>query len=330
MASFIVTKKTLELSGGTNARVLVGIQHLDLGGALSANCQVLKKHFDYTVEVSFNGNGGTTPTASSSFVVGKQYGTLPTPTRSSYKFDGWFTAASGGTQVSSTDMASFGVTALYAHWTAIDFSDGTEYVAVATSSYKKTGIYSATRYSSTSAVYVDWGDGSMDEVDGNISQLVHEYASAGTYHVKITDNVTNFAPSYSNSTWHSTTSQNRYTFKDMVKTGSRCTSMPTYAFYYCSALSSINFLSSCWTGLASLPSYAFDYCAGLTQLSGLPARIKTLGAWCFGYCTGLTGIQDLRSAGLTGLYNSSTFRQCTNVKEWKLPSSLTGNHFGAY
>lgn len=257
MSSFIVAKKTFDLSCGTSPRMLVGVQRLELSGTSAPNAQVLKKHFDYTVEVSFNGNGGTTPTASSSFVVGKQYGTLPKPTRSSYRFDGWFTAASGGTQVSSTDIASFGVTALYAHWTAIDFSDGTEYVAVATSSYKKTGIYSATRYSSTSAVYVDWGDGSMDEVDGNISQLAHEYASAGTYRVKITNNLTNFAASGSNSTWYSTTSQNQYTFKDMVKTGSRCTSMPTYAFYYCSALSSVNFLSSCWTNLTSLPSYAF-------------------------------------------------------------------------
>ena len=206
---------------------------------------------------------------------------MPKPTRSSYKFDGWFTAASGGTQVSSTDIASFGVTALYAHWTAIDFSDGTEYVAVATSSYKKTGIYSATRYNAASAVYVDWGDGSMDEVDGNISQLAHEYASAGTYHVKITNNVSNFAASYANGTWYNTTSQNRYTFKDIVKTGSRCTSMPTYAFYYCAALSSIDFLSSCWTSMTSLPGYAFCYCSGLTQLSRLPARIKTLGLYCF-------------------------------------------------
>ena len=104
----------------------------------------------------------------------------------------------------------------------------------------------------------------MDEVDGNISQLVHEYSSAGTYHVRITDNITNFAPSYSDSTWYSTTSQNRYTFKDMVKTGSHCTGMPTYAFNYCSALSSINFLSSCWTGLTSLPVYAFYRCSSLT------------------------------------------------------------------
>jgi len=116
----------------------------------------------------------------------------------------------------------------------------------------------------------------------------------------------------------------------MVKTGSHCTSMLTYAFYYCSALSSIDFLSSCWTGLTSLPSYAFYYCSGVTQLSSLPSRIKTLGSYCFQNCTGLTGIQDLRNTGLTSLYNTYTFANCSNVKEWKLPSSLTGNYFGTY
>lgn len=106
--------------------------------------------------------------------------------------------------------------------------------------------------------------------------------------------------------------------------------MPAYAFYYCSALSSINFLSSCWTNLTSLPNYAFYYCTSLTQLSGLPSRIKTLGSHCFCYCSGLTGIQDLRNTGLTSLYNPYTFAYCSNVKEWKLPSSLTGTYFGTY
>ena len=96
----------------------------------------------------------------------------------------------------------------------------------------------------------------------------------------------------------------------MVKTGSRLSStsaMPYYAFYYCSSLSSIDWLSSCYTGLTALPSYAFRYCQGITSLSSLPSRIKSLGSYAFYYCTGLTGIQDLRNTGLTSLYNSNVF-----------------------
>lgn len=117
----------------------------------------------------------------------------------------------------------------------------------------------------------------------------------------------------------------------MVKTGSRLSStaaMPSYAFNYCSSLSSIDWLSSCYTGLTALPSYAFYYCQGITSLSSLPSRIKSLGSYAFYYCTGLTGIQDLRNTGLISLYNNFVFIYCTNVKEWKLPSALTGTYFG--
>ena len=74
-----------------------------------------------------------------------------------------------------------------------------------TSLYKKTGIYSATRYSSTSPVVVDWGDGNIETVEGNVSQLAHEYSSVGVFHVKVS-NISNFAASANNSTWYSTTS----------------------------------------------------------------------------------------------------------------------------
>ncbi|MCM1508804.1 MAG: phage tail tip lysozyme [Ruminococcus flavefaciens] len=49
---------------------------------------------------------------------GTAYGSMPTPTRSGYSFDGWYTSAAGGTKVigSSTYSAS----RLYAHWSTID------------------------------------------------------------------------------------------------------------------------------------------------------------------------------------------------------------------
>lgn len=70
-------------------------------------------------KVTFNANGGTTPTASKNVTYASTYGTLPTPTRDGYTFSGWFTAQSGGTQVKASTAVS--ITAnqtLYAHWTA--------------------------------------------------------------------------------------------------------------------------------------------------------------------------------------------------------------------
>lgn len=72
--------------------------------------------------VTWNANGGTVNPASVSKTHGSTLGTLPTPTRAataeySYTFAGWFTAASGGTQISSTTTVTGNVT-YYAHWTA--------------------------------------------------------------------------------------------------------------------------------------------------------------------------------------------------------------------
>ena len=70
--------------------------------------------------VTFDENGGDTPSkASQSVTYDSAYGTLATVTRTGYTFDGWYTAASGGTKVTSTTKVSTtGDRTLYAHWTA--------------------------------------------------------------------------------------------------------------------------------------------------------------------------------------------------------------------
>ena len=60
------------------------------------------------------GTNGTTPRTYG------QYAPLPTPTRSGYSFDGWFTSSSGGTQITNTTIVSSSVSlnqTLYAQWT---------------------------------------------------------------------------------------------------------------------------------------------------------------------------------------------------------------------
>ena len=73
--------------------------------------------------VTFNANGGSVSQSSKSVTQGETYGALPTPTRDGYSFDGWFTAASGGTQVTAeTTVNLSGSQELYAHWTANSYS----------------------------------------------------------------------------------------------------------------------------------------------------------------------------------------------------------------
>ena len=65
--------------------------------------------------VTFNANGGSVSPTTRSVKSGTSIGSLPTPTRSGYTFDGWYTSASGGTKITSSKVITGNVT-YYAHW----------------------------------------------------------------------------------------------------------------------------------------------------------------------------------------------------------------------
>ena len=72
-----------------------------------------------TFAVTFDGQGGTPSPASIQVTYGSTYGTLATVTRTGYTFAGWWTLASGGTQVTSASAVSItAAQTLYAQWTA--------------------------------------------------------------------------------------------------------------------------------------------------------------------------------------------------------------------
>ena len=74
-----------------------------------------------TYTVTFNANGGNL--SDNSYITvktGSRYGTLPTATRNSYTFDGWYTSENGGTKITeNTTVSLTGNQTLYAHWTAV-------------------------------------------------------------------------------------------------------------------------------------------------------------------------------------------------------------------
>ncbi len=70
-----------------------------------------------TYTVYFNANGGSVSTGSKQVSTGSAYGSLPTPVRSGYVFGGWYTAASGGSLITSGTTFTNGANqTLYAHW----------------------------------------------------------------------------------------------------------------------------------------------------------------------------------------------------------------------
>ena len=76
------------------------------------------------VTITFNANGGTVSPSSQSYAANGTYDSLPTPTYTGYTFAGWYTEATGGTQVTSSSLVPASGIMLYAHWTAND--PGTE------------------------------------------------------------------------------------------------------------------------------------------------------------------------------------------------------------
>lgn len=74
---------------------------------------------DETFNVAFNANGGSVSTENKTVTYNSTYGSLPTPTRTGYSFNGWYTAASGGSEVNANTKVTITTNhTLYAHWTA--------------------------------------------------------------------------------------------------------------------------------------------------------------------------------------------------------------------
>ena len=73
---------------------------------------------EYTIAFNSNGGSAVQPIKRNS---GSSIGTLPTPTKSGYTFDGWYTSSSGGTKISTSTKVTGNVT-YYAVWTINKFT----------------------------------------------------------------------------------------------------------------------------------------------------------------------------------------------------------------
>ncbi len=100
----------------TNGEHIFRAELYDSVGYYTATKTIIVSNPQYTL--TFNANGGVCSSTSKTVIKNSTYGTLPTPTRSGYSFDGWYTAATGGTKItSSTKVTITANQTLYAHWT---------------------------------------------------------------------------------------------------------------------------------------------------------------------------------------------------------------------
>ncbi|MDU6265410.1 MAG: InlB B-repeat-containing protein [Anaerocolumna aminovalerica] len=71
-------------------------------------------------EITYDSNGGNQFSAIKYAYYGGEYGSHPVPTRNGYNFIGWFTAPSGGNEITSSSILQIKNNhVLYAHWTPI-------------------------------------------------------------------------------------------------------------------------------------------------------------------------------------------------------------------
>ncbi len=102
-----------EASGGSKVSPDTKVENRT-GHALYAHWDPIKSKVTFDV----NGAGISVPNPITVTYDGK-YDNLPDITRTGYNFDGWFTAASGGTQITKgTQVAITSEQKLWAHWTA--------------------------------------------------------------------------------------------------------------------------------------------------------------------------------------------------------------------
>lgn len=116
-------------SSKPNGKVFTVSYNANGGSVSPASKSVSQKFVNWNTKADGSGKSylsGATYSGNADLTLYAQYsnpslGTLPTPTKSGYTFDDWYTAKDGGTKASESLKVSANIT-LYAHWTKLEQS----------------------------------------------------------------------------------------------------------------------------------------------------------------------------------------------------------------
>ena len=93
-----------------------------LKGTVSSDLTVYLDFETNSYTATFDANGGTTPNPQTiKKKYGEALGTLPTTSRTGYTFQGWYTAKTGGTKISTTTKMPSNNVTYYAQWKPITY-----------------------------------------------------------------------------------------------------------------------------------------------------------------------------------------------------------------
>ena len=296
---------------------------------------VIKVDYITPVTVAFETNGGES-LSSRSYWTGETYGTLPTPTRSGYKFKGWYSNSALTASVMVSSKVSASVTKLYAKWaeyrsvafetsggssvSPIMYVIGESYGTLPTptrSGYKFLGWYSNSALTakvttssilgdSTTTLYAKWAE--LIEVsfvsNGGSSVPSGEYVIGESYGLLPTP------------TWAAHTFQGWYSNSGLT----------TRVDATDSVVASVTTLYAKWT--ENQPRFFFAGNAEGTlssvQLNGcsdivLPDTVTTIGEGSFRYCTSL---RTIIMPNVTNI-SASAFLGCSSLTSIAIPEEMT-------
>ena len=210
---------------------------------------------------------------------------------------------------------------------------GTRLTVVASDGQMTFKIVSAKKVADYPCIRVDWNDGIVDEIAGDISNLEHTYEKEGVYEIEIGDDITSLSiysstgseaylpmlvrlysnsPSLTSLTANALRNAVNLVEFDLVETG--ITTLMVGTFAGCSSLRSVAWLPK---GLTALGTNTFQNCTSLSTLPVLPVGLKALGIAHFRGCSGLQGRLDFPHVE-TLTYSSSgigPFIECPGITE---------------
>ncbi|PKU93104.1 internalin-like protein [Bifidobacterium thermophilum] len=158
-----------------------GKKPYNFNAAVTKNLRLYAQWTARKYTVYFNANGGTVKTRSKTVTYGGKYGDLPSGSRKGYRLSGWWTAKSGGSQVTANTVYRHASNqTLYARWT-----DG---MAMYRLYNKYTGehFYTSSAKERTNLVKAGWnaeGTGWVAPFSGTpVYRLYNPYVAGGDHH----------------------------------------------------------------------------------------------------------------------------------------------------
>lgn len=282
--------------------------------------------------VTFDANGGTVSTTSKEVGCGGgwTYGELPTPTRTGYIFDGWYTDPNAGSRITESSIVNIsGNHTLYAHW-IVGFSytvhfDGNGNTGGSMSDviyeYGKTYQLPANLFTKTENRFIGWstepnGEGRTFKNREYVSNLIKTPETVTLYAMWDDANIAN-GTCGTDFTWLIDAEGTLYIsgVGDMPENYGTGSSRDFFSWLQWSSYIKKVVIEE---GITTIARNSFAGCSAATELQ-IPDTVNSIGEFAFQACTSLESLEIPDSVTFIGQY---AFAKGENLATVSLGTSL--------